>query len=62
MEANNQRRARGLRDKIPDIQKTLDTVQFLQKRDVSSKLPCRKWLAGAIFAPPFSSGYHDGGP
>jgi hypothetical protein len=35
MEANNQRRARGLRDKIPDIQKTLDTVQFLQKRDVS---------------------------
>ncbi|KAF1825029.1 ESC prefoldin protein subunit 3 [Dissoconium aciculare CBS 342.82] len=33
MEANNQRRARGLRDKIPDIQKTLDTVRFLQKRE-----------------------------
>jgi hypothetical protein len=38
MEANNQRRARGLRDKIPDIQKTLDTVRFLQKREVCSRI------------------------
>lgn len=32
MEANTQRRAAGLRDKIPDIQKTLDTVRFLKAR------------------------------
>lgn len=35
MEANNKRRIGGLKDKIPDIQKTLETVRFLQKRDVS---------------------------
>lgn len=34
MEANNQRRVGGLKDKIPDIQKTLDTVRFLQTRKV----------------------------
>lgn len=34
MEMNTQRRAAGLRDKIPDIQKTLDTVMFLQSRKV----------------------------
>ncbi|KAF2459433.1 Prefoldin subunit-domain-containing protein [Lineolata rhizophorae] len=32
MEMNTQRRAAGLRDKIPDIQKTLDTVRFLKTR------------------------------
>ncbi|KAK4497036.1 hypothetical protein PRZ48_011485 [Zasmidium cellare] len=32
MEANNQRRVAGLKDKIPDIQKTLDTVRFLKSR------------------------------
>ncbi|KAL1305988.1 hypothetical protein AAFC00_004122 [Neodothiora populina] len=32
MEVNTQRRAAGLTDKIPDIQKTLDTVQFLKSR------------------------------
>lgn len=32
MEVNTQRRATGLQDKIPDIQKTLETVRFLQKR------------------------------
>ncbi|KAK4611689.1 Prefoldin subunit 3 [Fulvia fulva] len=32
MEANNQRRVAGLKDKIPDIQKTLETVRFLQTR------------------------------
>lgn len=31
---NTQRRAAGLRDKIPDIQKTLDTVMFLESRKV----------------------------
>ncbi len=34
MEVNTQRRAVGLKDKIPDIQKTLDTVRFLQTRKV----------------------------
>lgn len=32
MEVNTQRRAAGLRDKIPDIKKTLDTVRFLKTR------------------------------
>ena len=35
MEQSTQKRALGLKDKIPDIQKTLDTVQFLKSRDVS---------------------------
>jgi len=30
MQANTERRAQGLRDKIPDIQKTLDMVRFLK--------------------------------
>lgn len=34
MEANLQRRMTGLNEKIPDIQKTLDTVKFLQIRRV----------------------------
>lgn len=34
MEQNTQRRAVGLKDKIPDIQKTLDTVRFLKARKV----------------------------
>ncbi|KAI9843074.1 MAG: peptide chain release factor 1 [Sclerophora amabilis] len=37
MEVNTQRRAAGLRDKIPDIQKTLDTVCFLKARKPSSE-------------------------
>lgn len=32
MESNLQRRVAGLDEKLPDIQKTLDTVQFLQIR------------------------------
>lgn len=34
MEVNTQRRATGLREKIPDIQKTLETVRFLQTQKV----------------------------
>jgi hypothetical protein len=34
MEANQQRRVAGLKDKMPDIQKTLDTVRFLKSRKV----------------------------
>ncbi|KAF4305551.1 putative prefoldin subunit [Botryosphaeria dothidea] len=36
MEVNTQRRAAGLKDKIPDIQKTLDTVRFLKTRKPGS--------------------------
>ena len=32
MEANQQRRMLGLQSKIPDLQKTLETVRFLQTR------------------------------
>ncbi|KAJ6092537.1 hypothetical protein N7486_007826 [Penicillium sp. IBT 16267x] len=32
MEVNSQRRGQGLRDKIPDIKKTLEMVQFLKLR------------------------------
>lgn len=34
MEANTQRRKAGLDEKIPDIQKTLETVRFLKTRKV----------------------------
>lgn len=42
MESNMQRKAAGLKDKIPDIQKTLETVQFLKTRTVChhAGLPC----------------------
>ena len=43
MEVNTTRRAAGLKEKIPDIQKTLATVRFLQKRKVrpEQELPTR---------------------
>lgn len=34
MEQNLQRRVAGLKDKMPDIQKTLDTIRFLKIRKV----------------------------
>jgi hypothetical protein len=34
MEQNLQRRVVGLKDKLPDIRKTLDTVRFLKLRTV----------------------------
>lgn len=34
MEVNTQRRKGGLDEKIPDIQKTLETVRFLKTRKV----------------------------
>ncbi|KAF2481804.1 Prefoldin subunit-domain-containing protein [Neohortaea acidophila] len=37
MQANTERRALGLKDKIPDIQKTLETVEFLQRRTTDSE-------------------------
>ena len=39
MEVSTQRRAAGLKDKIPDIQKTLETVQFLKLRKVRGEPP-----------------------
>ena len=36
METNTQRRSAGLKDKLPDIQKTWDTVRFLKTRKVPS--------------------------
>lgn len=40
MEQNLQRRMAGLKDKLPDIQKTLDTVQFLELRKVGDICGC----------------------
>lgn len=37
MEVNTQRRAAGLKEKIPDMQKTLDTVRFLAIRTVRTR-------------------------
>ena len=34
MEVNTTRRSAGLKDKIPDIQQTLDMVRFLKTREV----------------------------
>ena len=34
MEVNTQRRLTGLKEKVPGIQKTLETVRFLHKREV----------------------------
>lgn len=55
MESSTQKRALGLKDKIPDIQKTLETVQFLKSRDVCpestrSITPIKQ--AGLIQPPP----------
>jgi hypothetical protein len=39
MEVNTQRRGQGLRDKIPDIRKTLEMVRFLTlRKEVSSPM------------------------
>lgn len=43
MESNQQRRAAGLKDKMPDIQKTLDTVKFLKTRKVYTPYQSRDW-------------------
>ena len=47
MEVNRQRQASGLKDKIPDIQKTLETVRFLKTRKVrNQKIPLCPSQAG----------------
>ncbi|KAH8724589.1 Prefoldin subunit-domain-containing protein [Phaeosphaeriaceae sp. PMI808] len=51
MQQNTQRRAAGLRDKIPDIQKTLETVRFLKSRtDDSEPLETTFELNDTLFA------------
>jgi hypothetical protein len=55
MEANMQRRAAGLKDKMPDIQKTLDTVQFLKTRKVKREPQCRSYKADRCVAARFRS-------
>ena len=41
MEVNTQRRKAGLDEKIPDIQKTLETVRFLKTRKVDHDFEVR---------------------
>ncbi|KAH7085628.1 Prefoldin subunit-domain-containing protein [Paraphoma chrysanthemicola] len=51
MQQNTQRRAAGLRDKIPDIQKTLETVRFLKSRkDDTDPLETTFELNDTLFA------------
>ena len=45
MEVNTQRRKAGLDDKIPDIQKTLETVRFLKTRKVRLLIPLNGVIA-----------------
>lgn len=51
MQQNTQRRAAGLTDKIPDIQKTLETVRFLKSRkDDAEPLETTFELNDTLFA------------
>lgn len=51
MEANTARRAAGLRDKIPDIKRTLETVRFLRTREEGDEpLKTRFELNDTLFA------------
>ncbi|KAG8162489.1 hypothetical protein KVR01_008254 [Diaporthe batatas] len=51
MESNMQRRAAGLKDKLPDIQKTLETVRFLKTRtDESDPIETTFELNDTLFA------------
>jgi prefoldin subunit 5 len=51
MQQNTQRRAAGLSDKIPDIQKTLETVRFLKSRkDDAEPLETTFELNDTLFA------------
>ena len=52
MEVNTQRRQQGLKEKIPDIQKTLDTVRFLKTRKVSLAYCLVSWLFADSIAGP----------
>lgn len=47
MESSTQRRLTGLKEKVPDIQKTLDMVVFLKGREVRLKLG--RWIASCCW-------------
>jgi hypothetical protein len=48
MELNLQRRISGLKDKMPDIQKTLDTVRYLKTRTVQLPALLPKRLVSTV--------------
>ncbi len=51
METNLQRRVGGLKEKLPDIQKTLDTVRFLQlRRDETEPIETTFELNDTLYA------------
>jgi len=50
MEMNTQRRTAGLKDKIPDIRKTLETVLFLQARKGSKAFETTFELNDTLYA------------
>ncbi|KAK2809013.1 peptide chain release factor 1 [Emmonsiellopsis sp. PD_5] len=51
MELNTQRRGQGLKDKIPDIRKTLETVRFLKgRRKSDTPLPTTFELNDTLFS------------
>ncbi|KAH9904464.1 Prefoldin, subunit 3 [Xylariomycetidae sp. FL2044] len=50
MELNLQRRISGLKDKMPDIQKTLDTVKFLKTRTESEPIETTFELNDTLYA------------
>ncbi|KAI5790004.1 prefoldin subunit 3 [Pyronema domesticum] len=50
MELNMQRRAQSLEEKIPDIRKTLDTVNFLSKRNSDKPLETLYELHDTLYA------------
>ena len=51
MEASLQRRVGGLKTKLPDIQKTLDTVRFLQtRRDAAEPMETTFELNDTLYA------------
>lgn len=61
MEMNLQKRTAGLKDKIPEIQKTLDTVRFLKLRRV--RCPSTFWSSSTSHHEPSeTSGRHGGSP
>jgi hypothetical protein len=60
MEQNLQRRVVGLKDKLPDIRKTLDTVQFLKARRVCRPTPNRTLFIFGLLSNSFVSGVKQG--
>lgn len=50
MEVNTQRRAAGLKEKIPDIRKTLDMIQFLKSRKVCGRCRQCAHIGSILFA------------